>query len=93
MNIKIEKYLNFFLVFKIMYTIDYTPYKLRDWIPLDKINWGGLSQNPRAIELLEQNQNKIDWYKLMEILSLENKHLRPVPVFQDISQMYLIINQ
>jgi hypothetical protein len=38
-------------------------YKLRDWIPLDKLDWSGLSKNPSpgAIELLEQNQNRIDW--------------------------------
>lgn len=38
-------------------------YKLRDWIPLDKLDWSGLSQNPSpgAIELLQQNQNRIDW--------------------------------
>ena len=44
-----------------MYTIDYTPYKLRDWVRKtlleqnqDKINWWELSLNPKAIYLLEQ---------------------------------------
>ena len=49
-----------------MFTHDRTPYKLLDWIPLDKINWGGLSENPRAIELLEQNQDKIDWNYILQ---------------------------
>jgi hypothetical protein len=30
-------------------------YKLRSWIDLDKIHWDLLSQNPNAINLLEQN--------------------------------------
>ncbi len=54
-----------------MYTIDYTPYKLRDWISnhfvndlceyisvnenLDKLDWKELSQKYYAIDLLEQN--------------------------------------
>ena len=36
-------------------------YKLRDWIPLEKLNWDCLSENPAAIHLLEQNPDKIDW--------------------------------
>jgi hypothetical protein len=38
-------------------------YKLRDWIPLDKIDWFWLSLNPNdgAIALLKANQDKIDW--------------------------------
>ena len=49
-----------------MYTIDYTPYKLLDWVKLyfDNINWFLLSSNPSAIHLLEQNLDKIDWEKL-----------------------------
>ena len=34
--------------------------KLRDWIPIEKLNWSGLSYNPNAIRLLEQNIYKID---------------------------------
>jgi hypothetical protein len=40
--------------------------KLRDWIPLDKLDWRDLSRNPAAIHLLEQNPNKINWYYLSE---------------------------
>ena len=38
-------------------------YKLREWIPSDKIHWGWLSANPNdgAIALLNANQDKIDW--------------------------------
>ena len=36
-------------------------YKLKDWIPLDKLNWGFLSLNPDAIELLKENPDKIEW--------------------------------
>ena len=39
-------------------------FKLRDWIPLDKIEWYWLSRNPNAIHLLEQNLDKIDWKAL-----------------------------
>ena len=35
--------------------------KLRDWIPLDKIDWIYLSGNPAAIHILEQNPDKINW--------------------------------
>jgi len=38
--------------------------KLRDWIPIEKLNCGGLSMNPNAIRLLEKNPGKIDWYYL-----------------------------
>jgi len=36
-------------------------YKLRDWIPLEKLNWDCLSENPAAIHLLEQNPDKIEF--------------------------------
>ena len=35
--------------------------KLRDWIPIEKLKWYGLSTNPNAIHLLEQNMDKINW--------------------------------
>jgi hypothetical protein len=47
-----------------MYTIYHPPYKLLDWIDIDKLNWEELSKNPNAIHLLEQNPEKIDWYEL-----------------------------
>ena len=40
--------------------------KLRDWIPLKKLIWYRLSENPKAIHLLEQNLDKIDWVWLSE---------------------------
>ncbi len=37
--------------------------KLLDWIPLEKLDWFRLSENPSpgAIELLEKNPKKIHW--------------------------------
>lgn len=43
-----------------------TPYKLRDWININKIRWDFLSQNPQAIRLLEQNLDKINWCDLIK---------------------------
>jgi uncharacterized protein YlzI (FlbEa/FlbD family) len=39
-------------------------YKLRDWIPLDKLNWQNLSLNPNAIDLLRENPHRIHWQNL-----------------------------
>ena len=36
-------------------------YKLKDWIPPEKLIWNLLSLNPNAIELLKENQDRIDW--------------------------------
>jgi len=47
-----------------MYTIYRPPYKLLDWIDIDKLDWVELSLNPNAIHLLEQNQDKIYWKHL-----------------------------
>ena len=46
-----------------MYTIDYTPYKLLDWVNKVILNkfLEKLSRNPKAIHLLEQNPDKINW--------------------------------
>ena len=35
--------------------------KLHEWIPIDKVDWSGLSRNPNAIHLLEKNLDKVDW--------------------------------
>ena len=40
------------------------PYRLKSWIPLDKLYWRNLSANPAAIELLRENRHKIDWRSL-----------------------------
>ena len=42
-------------------TIFKIKYVLKDWIPLEKLNWTYLSINPNAIELLKANPTKIDW--------------------------------
>jgi hypothetical protein len=36
-------------------------YKLRDWIPEEKLDWRRLSCNPNAVELLEKNLDKVNW--------------------------------
>ena len=36
-------------------------YVLKDWIPLEKLDWKYLSSNPNAIELLKANPQKINW--------------------------------
>ena len=38
--------------------------KLLEWIPFDKLDWTGLSDNPNAIHLLETNLDKVDWGRL-----------------------------
>ena len=35
--------------------------KLLNWVPLENLNWYGLSKNPNAIHLLEKNPDKIRW--------------------------------
>ena len=39
-------------------------YKLRDWIPIDKLDFYYLSSNPNAISILEKNIDQINWYNL-----------------------------
>ena len=41
--------------------MNYDLLKLSNWVDKDKIDWNGLSRNPNAIHLLEQNLDKIDW--------------------------------
>ncbi len=42
----------------------WSPYKLRSWVKLDKLNWNGLSENPKAMKLLLENPEKINWSSL-----------------------------
>ena len=42
-------------------TIFKIKYKLKDWIPPEKLDWNYLSANPNAIELLKENPTKIFW--------------------------------
>ena len=39
-------------------------FKLRDWIPESRLHWCCLSTNPNAIQMLEANPDKINWYAL-----------------------------
>jgi len=41
-------------------------WKLKDWIPFEKLNFGQLCLNPNAVDILldEKNRTKIDWYLL-----------------------------
>ena len=41
------------------------PRKLRNWIPIESLDWNGLSVNPNAIQLLEQNLEKADYFSLL----------------------------
>ena len=36
-------------------------WKLKDWIHIEKLEWYLLSENPNAVNLLEKNQDKINW--------------------------------
>ncbi len=47
-------------------TIFKIKYKLKDWIPPEKLDWRNLSENPNAIELLKNNPTKIVWGNLSE---------------------------
>ena len=38
--------------------------ELLDWVDIQKLDWDLLSKNPNAIELLEANPDKINWYYL-----------------------------
>ena len=39
---------------------------LVDWIDLENLDWNNLSANINAIDLLENNQDKIDWRLLSQ---------------------------
>ena len=45
-----------------------TPYKLLNWIQKDKLNYDNLSLNHKAVHLLEQNPDKINWKKKLSKL-------------------------
>jgi ribosomal protein L24E len=40
------------------------PYKLREWILMDRLDWDTISYNSKAIDLLEANPDKIKWNEL-----------------------------
>ena len=52
----IEKYKT---IFKIKYV-------LKDWVPIENLDWAMLSANSNAIELLKANEDKIKWLMLLE---------------------------
>jgi len=39
-------------------------YVLKNWIPINKLQWNMISKNPNAIELLKANPTKINWAPL-----------------------------
>ena len=43
------------------------PYKLRDWVDINRLDWLGLSGNSHAIHIIEKNLDKINWNWLSEI--------------------------
>ena len=47
-------------------TIFKLKYKLKDWIPPEKLDWDWLSANPNAIDLLNANPDNIKWKMLVE---------------------------
>ena len=44
--------------------MNYKVYTLLDWIDIKNLKFNYLSSNPNAINLLEQNQDKINWDNL-----------------------------
>ena len=54
------------IIIMVMSIIDYTPYKISDWVQFEHLRWSELSKNPRAIRILEQNQDKIDCHSPLE---------------------------
>ena len=47
-------------------------YIIKNWIDINNINWNILSKNPNAIQLLEKNIDKINWFWFLEIQMLYN---------------------
>ena len=47
-------------------TIFKLKYVLKDWVPLENLDWGMLSANPNAIELLKANEHNIKWLMFLE---------------------------
>ncbi len=45
---------------------------MRDWIYINKLKWFVLFRNPNAIELLKQNQDKINWKYFSENSNIYN---------------------
>ena len=55
----------------------YVNYSLLDWIDINNLKWDYLSSNPNAIELLKENQDKINWghiSKNSSIFKIYNKN-------------------
>ena len=49
-------------------------YKLRDWIPFDKLDFNYLSKNSNAIHILEKNLDKVHWDNLSRNPSIFTYH-------------------
>jgi len=58
-DLKIQIIEQYKTIFKIKYV-------LKDWVQKKKLDWDSLSSNPNAIELLKENQDKINWKNLSE---------------------------
>ena len=58
------KYKKLIFLFYIYLKIIIMFMKLRDCISINNLNWSTLSKNPNAIELIINNQNKINWIGL-----------------------------
>jgi len=64
-------------------------YKLLDWIPIDFINWTGMSINPNGEELLRKNYKFINYFNLAfrndyfsyELLTLNKNIVKSVQLF------------
>jgi len=70
--------------------------KLRDWIPIENLDWKLLSTNPNAIDLFRENPEKIDWECLSEnpdIFTYDYKKIKKTnqDLNKEIKQKYLSI--
>ena len=64
------------------YRTDYTPYKLLDWIPKDKLVWRGLFENPKAIYYIEKYL--CQWYpEYLQIVEHEQDSEDEIPDDED----------
>ena len=62
----------------IEFAAESTDYKLRDWIPLEKLNKGMLCANPCAMHIIETHPEIIDWTQLCR-----NPHPRAIKILEE----------
>ena len=46
-------------------------WKLLNWIDVEQLSWSALSENPKALNLLQDNQNKIVWSYLCRNINVD----------------------